>query len=117
VLARDRGICHICGRPGADTADHLDPVSEHGPGIPPLDRLAAAHRSCNSRRARLLEQQAQAPERELEEELGPPPPRERPSGYREFWHGAIDIPLDGPAIIHKPGGITIRVERGERYIP
>jgi 5-methylcytosine-specific restriction endonuclease McrA len=44
VLARDRRICHVCGRPGADTADHLDPVSEHGPGIPRSTRPAAAHR-------------------------------------------------------------------------
>jgi hypothetical protein len=58
VIARDKGVCWICHLPGADTADHLDPVSEHGPGLPPPDRLRAAHRSCNSRRARLAEQEA-----------------------------------------------------------
>jgi 5-methylcytosine-specific restriction endonuclease McrA len=63
VIARDRGICHICGLPGADTADHLDPVAERGPGLPPPDRLKAAHRACNTRRARLREKQARAPER------------------------------------------------------
>ena len=56
MLARDGYRCHICGGPGADSVDHLDPVSTHGPRIPPLDRLAAAHVGCNSRRARKLEQ-------------------------------------------------------------
>ena len=60
VLARDGYRCHICGGPGADSVDHLDPVSTHGPRIPPLDRLAAAHVGCNSRRARLLEQERRA---------------------------------------------------------
>ena len=57
VLARDGYRCHICGLPGADSVDHLDPVATHGPAIPPLNRLAAAHVGCNSRRARLLEQE------------------------------------------------------------
>jgi 5-methylcytosine-specific restriction endonuclease McrA len=42
--------CHLCGRPGADTVDHLTPTSvdpsrrwEVGNGRP-------AHRSCNSER-------------------------------------------------------------------
>jgi 5-methylcytosine-specific restriction endonuclease McrA len=85
VIARDRSICHVCHLPGADTADHLDLVSRHGPGIPPLDRLAAAHRCCNSRRARLLEQ-----------EMRPPPPGypAQPTqttgspGARQWW-GAL----------------------------
>jgi hypothetical protein len=55
VLARDRRICWICHLPGADAVDHLDPIAEHGPALPPLDRLAAVHTSCNSRRARELE--------------------------------------------------------------
>jgi 5-methylcytosine-specific restriction protein A len=48
VIARDEGICHICGEPGAGTADHLVPRSLGGDNDPSL--LAAAHRSCNSRR-------------------------------------------------------------------
>jgi hypothetical protein len=31
---RDRRVCWICRLPGADAVDHLDPVAEHGPGIP-----------------------------------------------------------------------------------
>lgn len=52
VIRRDRGICHICGRPGADTADHLVPVARGGAWYDPAN-LAAAHRRCNlSRGAR-----------------------------------------------------------------
>ena len=49
VLHRDRGICWLCGRPGADTADHVVPLALGGD---PNDQLnmRAAHRSCNSRR-------------------------------------------------------------------
>lgn len=48
VIARDKGICHICGLPGADTADHLIPRSKGGTNHP--SNLAAAHRACNSRK-------------------------------------------------------------------
>ena len=49
VLVRDRGICWLCGRPGANTADHVVPLALGGH---PYDEanLRAAHRSCNSRR-------------------------------------------------------------------
>lgn len=49
VLVRDRGICWLCGRPGATTADHVVPLAMGGH---PYDEanLRAAHRSCNSRR-------------------------------------------------------------------
>jgi 5-methylcytosine-specific restriction endonuclease McrA len=49
VIARDEGICHICGEPGADTADHLLPRSLGGDSAD-MGLLAAAHRACNSRR-------------------------------------------------------------------
>jgi 5-methylcytosine-specific restriction endonuclease McrA len=48
ILARDRGVCWICRKPGADTLDHLVPRSQgggHGDA-----NLRAAHRSCNSQR-------------------------------------------------------------------
>ena len=48
VIERDSGICWICGEPGADTADHLQPRSLGGPSSP--WNLRAAHRRCNSRR-------------------------------------------------------------------
>ncbi len=56
VLRRDGGICHICGQPGADTADHLIPVADGG--TDDMGNLAAAHHTpCNVRRgARPIEQ-------------------------------------------------------------
>jgi 5-methylcytosine-specific restriction endonuclease McrA len=100
VIARDRGICHICNLPGADTADHLDPVSRHGPGIPALDRLAAAHRSCNSRRARELER--------AQREANPKRWPTRPAlvtgkpGHRVWW-GAIQPQDPAPYPRDDPG--------------
>ncbi|WP_280314457.1 HNH endonuclease [Nocardia wallacei] len=41
VLRRDRGICHICGKPGADTVDHITPQSQGGRDHP--DNYAAIH--------------------------------------------------------------------------
>lgn len=38
-------ICHLCGKPGADTVDHII-ARKHGGGHE-LDNLAPAHRSCN----------------------------------------------------------------------
>lgn len=48
AVARDGGICGICGHPGAITADHIIPYSEWPPGVPgldDLDNLRAAHGS------------------------------------------------------------------------
>ena len=51
IIRRDGGICHLCGRHGADTADHLIPWAKFPPPQRHLaDRpanLAAAHRRCN----------------------------------------------------------------------
>lgn len=53
VIVRDKGICHLCGMGGADTADHLIPHSKGG--TDDLHNLRAAHRFCNvSRGARGL---------------------------------------------------------------
>lgn len=55
VFAACGRVCHLCGRPGADTLDHLVPRSKGG--TDELDNLAPAHKSCNSRRgAMALEQ-------------------------------------------------------------
>lgn len=49
VIQRDNGVCHICGRPGADTADHLQPRNGQRQDTPAdKAQLAAAHRACNS---------------------------------------------------------------------
>lgn len=49
IIRRDAGICHLCGQPGADTADHLLPVSLGGSLYDPAN-LAAAHIACNRQR-------------------------------------------------------------------
>ena len=41
-------VCHLCGRPGADSADHLIPRSLGG--LDTLDNLRPAHLSCNQSR-------------------------------------------------------------------
>lgn len=38
--------CHLCGLPGATTADHLVPHAHGGPNT--LDNLEPAHQGCNS---------------------------------------------------------------------
>jgi len=48
VIARDRGVCWLCGYPGADTADHVVPRAHGGSDDP--SNLRAAHRACNSAR-------------------------------------------------------------------
>ncbi len=29
IMARDHGICYLCGQPGADTIDHIQPGDNH----------------------------------------------------------------------------------------
>ena len=48
VVARDRGICQLCGKPGATSADHITRV-KHG-GTDEMRNLRAAHVQCNLRR-------------------------------------------------------------------
>ncbi|MEO3851742.1 HNH endonuclease [Streptomyces sp. B8F3] len=38
VLRRDNGVCHVCGKHGANAVDHLIPGDDHTP-----DNLAAIH--------------------------------------------------------------------------
>lgn len=50
VFARYGRVCHLCGRAGSDTVDHLVPTS-----VDPTQRWDVgngrpAHRSCNSER-------------------------------------------------------------------
>jgi 5-methylcytosine-specific restriction endonuclease McrA len=49
LVLRVKGrTCHLCGLPGATTADHLVPWSHGGPNT--LDNLEPAHGGCNSAR-------------------------------------------------------------------
>lgn len=48
TLAEYGTVCHLCRRPGADTADHLIPRASGGTDA--LDNLRPAHKSCNSAR-------------------------------------------------------------------
>jgi 5-methylcytosine-specific restriction endonuclease McrA len=49
VLQRDGRICWMCKQPGADSVDHLIPLSRGGDPYA-KGNLAAAHMSCNLRR-------------------------------------------------------------------
>lgn len=48
LLARST-VCWICGRDGADSADHVVPLIDGGDPTSLLN-MRPAHRSCNSRR-------------------------------------------------------------------
>ena len=48
VLAEYGDTCHLCGMPGADTADHV--IARAAGGTDDLDNLRPAHSSCNSSR-------------------------------------------------------------------
>ena len=47
VIARDQGICHLCGQPGADTAHHL--IEKRRGGSDDPANLRAVHRGCHNR--------------------------------------------------------------------
>lgn len=53
VLAAS-SVCWICGHPGADTVDHLVPLSLAPELAHERSNLAPAHRSCNSRKGQRL---------------------------------------------------------------
>lgn len=53
VLARDKGICGICGKPGATILDHK--LARALGGTNELSNLQAAHSGCNARKAASVE--------------------------------------------------------------
>jgi 5-methylcytosine-specific restriction protein A len=48
ILARDGGVCWVCGQAGADTVDHVVPRARGGDSSEA--NLRAAHARCNSGR-------------------------------------------------------------------
>jgi len=50
VFAAFGSTCHLCGRPGADTVDHIVPTSHDPARRWDVDNGRPAHRSCNSAR-------------------------------------------------------------------
>lgn len=50
ALLAKSDICWLCGKPGADTADHIVPYGDGGSDD--LSNLRPAHRSCNSKRGK-----------------------------------------------------------------
>lgn len=63
IIRRDAGVCHLCGRPGADSADHLIPEALGGPRWDPANLAAVHHNAeprCNRIRGARTIEQAQA---------------------------------------------------------
>lgn len=58
TLATYGTTCHLCGRDGARTADHVTPRSKGGTNT--LDNLRPAHGRCNSSRGDLTVEAWQA---------------------------------------------------------
>jgi len=49
VLARDAGVCWMCGHSGAGAVDHVVPLAQGGDPLDPAN-LRAIHTRCNSRK-------------------------------------------------------------------
>ncbi|MFE3453668.1 HNH endonuclease [Nonomuraea sp. NPDC059194] len=50
VLRRDRGVCYLCGRVGADEVDHVVAVADGGSWD--QANLRSAHRACHGAKSR-----------------------------------------------------------------
>ena len=51
VIARDAGICWLCGEPGATSGDHVIPLAKGGVELDP-NNVRAAHLACNRSRGK-----------------------------------------------------------------
>lgn len=49
ILRRDRGVCHVCHRPGADQVDHVIPLGEGG-SDDDSNKAAIHARPCHQRK-------------------------------------------------------------------
>jgi len=77
VVARDGGICWICGRSGATSADHI--VPRHDGGSDDLTNLRAAHVRCNQIRGNQTRRRSSGPQRGPQSPPAtPPPPKSLP---------------------------------------
>lgn len=47
ILRRDRGVCYICGKPGADAVDHIVPAVDGG-GDDEANLAAVHSRPCHA---------------------------------------------------------------------
>jgi 5-methylcytosine-specific restriction endonuclease McrA len=70
TLRTHRGICHVCGNPGADQVDHLVPLYLGGTHEPTNLRPVHA-RPCHLQRS---QQQARDARHRTHQGEGPPPP-------------------------------------------
>lgn len=50
VIARDGGVCHLCGLMGADQADHILALAEGGADDP--SNMAPIHSQCHARKSK-----------------------------------------------------------------
>lgn len=48
ALLAGNPVCALCSQPGADTLDHIKPLSQGGRNH--IDNLQPAHRACNSKK-------------------------------------------------------------------
>lgn len=73
ILARDRRICHVCGRPGADQVDHKQRGDDHRDS-----NLAAIHGwPCHARKTAREANEARRARRGILRHPGEPHPGER----------------------------------------
>lgn len=85
VIARDHGICYVCGLPGADQADHVVPISRGGAHHPA--NMRAIHKApCHADKTRAETVAARHPHSRLR------PPERHPGLVGESNHRQAEHP-------------------------